>query len=169
MRSGFPEKKNEGTFPFQALEAMYQETGVNPGRIKAVAFPDRLPLWQLGKVFKYGLQAWTQSGVFIGNYFKESIKRTFQLKRALPADLKHADPVYIEHHLCHAASAYFTCPWEQATIITVDGMGDFSMSGVTATGRSGNIELLKRLNGFYFARALLYDHYRNIRVYQWKT
>jgi len=145
----FSRKKNEGCFPTESLNALYKETGVKSYQISYVAMPDKNSLWQLAVILKYVIKTYFQTGVFLNNYLVESIKRVNEIKRYVPTNLAHAKRVYMEHHVAHAASAYFTSPWPNSTIITVDGMGDFAISGITAVGQSGNLKILKRLNGFY--------------------
>jgi carbamoyltransferase len=66
--------------------------------------------------------------------------------RALGVDRSQlrADIHNVEHHLCHAASAYLVSPFEQAAIFTVDGFGDFA-STLTGVGRGREIEILDRV------------------------
>ncbi|RBP28396.1 carbamoyltransferase [Oceanihabitans sediminis] len=144
----YTRNKNEGRFPIEALRDVLKISGLKASEIDIVAMPDKSPLWQFKAVTKYAIQTYFESGVFLNNYLKETYRCT-DLKRYLPYNLKHAKKVYVEHHVAHASSAYHTSPWKRATIITIDGMGDFSMSGITAIGESGKIKVLKRLNGFY--------------------
>jgi carbamoyltransferase len=145
----FSRMKNDGLFPYQALEAMYKETGITPKDITYVAMPDRKPIWQLRKVIKYIAKTYFETGVFTSNYLRESLKRTLQLKRIVPENLSHCRVFFVEHHLAHAASVYYSSPWENSTIITIDGSGDFSMSGIVGIGKRNKIDIIKRLNGFY--------------------
>jgi len=145
----FTRIKNDGVFPFQALDAMYKETGISPEKISYVAMPDRKPLWQLRKILKYTIKTYFETGVFASNYLIESFKRTLQIKRIVPDNLSHCKLIFVEHHLAHAASTYYSAPWDKATIISVDGSGDFSMSGIVGIGQGKNIEIKKRLNGYY--------------------
>jgi len=145
----FSRIKNDGAFPFKALEAMYKETGITPKDITYVAMPDRKPIWQLRKVIKYIAKTYFETGVFASNYLQESFKRTMQLKRIVPENLSHCRVFFVEHHLAHAASVYYSSPWENATIITIDGSGDFSISGIVGIGERNKIDIVKRLNGFY--------------------
>lgn len=145
----FSRIKNDGAFPFKALEAMYKETGITPKDITYVAMPDRKPIWQLRKVIKYIAQTYFETGVFASNYLQESFKRTMQLKRIVPENLSHCRVFFVEHHIAHAASVYYSSPWENATIITIDGSGDFSISGIVGIGERNKIDIVKRLNGFY--------------------
>lgn len=144
----YSRKKNEGKFPFSSLNDIFKIIGLKPENIDLVAMPDRSPLWQFGAVTKYAIHTFFNTGIFLNNYLRETY-RFSDLKRHIPENLQHTQKIFVEHHIAHAASAYYTSPWEKVTIITIDGMGDFSMSGITAIGNSGKIKVLKRLNGFY--------------------
>lgn len=113
----FTRIKNDGAFPFKALDAMYKQTGICPREIAYVAMPDREPLWQLKKVIKYILNTYFETGIFASNYLRESLKRTLQIKRIVPENLSYCKLFFVEHHLAHAASAYYSAPWDEATII----------------------------------------------------
>ncbi|WP_452232074.1 carbamoyltransferase family protein [Lacinutrix sp. MEBiC02595] len=144
----YSRKKNEGRFPLESLKDVFEISGITASEIDIVAMPDVSPLKQFRLVTKYAVKTYLETGVFLNNYLKETYRFT-DLKRCLPDNLSHAKKIYVEHHIAHASSAYHTSPWGKATIVTVDGMGDFSMSGITAIGDSGQIKVVKRLNGFY--------------------
>jgi carbamoyltransferase len=56
----------------------------------------------------------------------------------------HAEVHNVEHHLAHAASAFFVSPFEEAAVLTLDGFGDFA-STMLAHGRGNRIEVLERV------------------------
>jgi len=72
------------------------------------------------------------------------------LSEAFPDQTFSGDVEYIEHHLAHLASAYNASPYESASIISVDGFGDFA-SSAWGWGSNGNINLQKRV---YFPHSL---------------
>ena len=62
--------------------------------------------------------------------------------------------VHVEHHLAHAASAFYASPFEKAAILTLDGMGD-AVSGMLAIGEGNKIRVIKRIRfphslGFFY-------------------
>ena len=75
-------------------------------------------------------------------------------------------PLYrVEHHLAHAASAFFCSPFEEAMCLTVDGFGDF-LSGIRAVGRGNRIEVLDRVYyphslGMYYTAITQYIGFPN--------
>jgi carbamoyltransferase len=68
--------------------------------------------------------------ITIRYYYKDFIKKNFP----------KAEIIEVDHHLSHAAGAYFKSPWEHALILTVDGAGNF-LSSIVAEGREGKIEI----------------------------
>jgi carbamoyltransferase len=76
-------------------------------------------------------------------------ERRAALPRALREDLGISAPVrFFDHHLCHAASAYYTCGFEPALAVTLDGGGD-GLSGAVFRGRGGRLERLHRVDSFH--------------------
>lgn len=145
----FSRIKNDGRFPFSSLEAVMDDARIDADTIRMIALPDKRPLWELAMTVKYIVKTFVESGVFMPRYLLSSLRRTLHLRRTVPRCLSSVPKVFIEHHLCHAASAYYTCPWDKATILTLDGMGDYCMAGIAAAGIKGKINIIKRLNGFY--------------------
>lgn len=79
---------------------------------------------------------------------RKSIKE--HLQESFPEQEFHGQIDYVEHHLAHLASAYNVSPYDQASIISVDGFGDFSSTAL-GFGKDGNIDVQKRV---YFPHSL---------------
>ena len=144
-----PRKKNDGSFPRRALDTVLQMTRVGPEDIDLVAMPDERPLWQMAMVLNFAMKTYRESGVAVLRYVLDSLRRTTDLRRMVPDALQGKPVKFVEHHLCHAASAYYTSPWSDCTVVTLDGMGDFCIGGMICRGRGGRVDLLHRTNGFY--------------------
>ena len=145
----FSRNKNDGAFPWKSLEYICKTYNINPENIDCIAFSDERPLWQLANITKMVLNTYFETGIFLSRYLIESIIRTRELFRQ-PPDIFHDVSVkFVEHHKAHAASAYFSSPWKDSTVITIDGMGDYCIGGTISKGMDGKIEVLKRTNGFY--------------------
>ena len=63
-----------------------------------------------------------------------------ELNRAFPGDTLRAEVRHVEHHLAHLASAFLVAPFKDATVVSVDGFGDFA-SAAWGVGHDGRIEL----------------------------
>ncbi len=73
-----------------------------------------------------------------------------ELARAFPGETLDAEVRHVEHHLAHLASTYLVAPFKDATLVSVDGFGDFA-SAAWGIGRNGRIELEGKV---YFPHSL---------------
>ncbi|MBL7799043.1 MAG: carbamoyltransferase [Saprospiraceae bacterium] len=161
--------KHWAGLPVEAVRFCLREAGISL-RDVAVLTVSRDPYAKLGQKILYALR----QGVFsknlrarAGNAF--SIK-TLKTDLALAFGVDPADwPVrvqFVEHHRSHLASAFFVSPFEEAALLSVDGMGDFT-STMRAIGRDNRIEVLDSvsyphsLGIFYtaFTQLLGFPHY----------
>ena len=141
--------KRDGNFPFRSFEAAMKMAGIGAGEIDTVAFVDRLPLWQTWFVWRYAMEAAIMTGVRPWGYLGFWTKMMREWRRVPPVGICTKDIRYLEHHRCHAATAYYPSPWDKATVVTLDGMGDFSIGGSVSRGGAGKLDLLRRSNGYF--------------------
>lgn len=142
-------KKRDGTFPTNAFDCGLRMNDIHRSEITDVAFVDRRTPWQTMQVWKYALSTLFQTGVRPWRYLVFWSKLMLSYRRLPPEGVKPKCIHFYEHHLCHAASAYYPGPWSEATIVSLDGMGDFSIGGLVAHGKLGRIKVLSRSNGFF--------------------
>ena len=142
-------EKRDGNFPVKALNAGLNMSGLKASDITDVAFVDKRTPWQTMQVWKYALSSFLRAGVIPCRYLAFWSRQMLDYRRFPPAGTHPDDVQFYEHHLCHAASAYYPGPWPEATIVSLDGMGDFSIGGIVAHGKDGRIKILKRSNGYF--------------------
>jgi carbamoyltransferase len=110
------------------------------------SFRIAMPLWLRGKLFqKYQLEA--------------------ELRQAAPGLDPGRRLLFCEHHLSHAASAFYPSPFDEAAILTIDGVGEWTTTSA-AMGRQSRIEITKEIR-FPHSLGLLYSaftHYLGFRV-----
>lgn len=141
--------KRDGNFPMLAYRTSLEVADVGPEEITAVAFVDRRSVWQTFWVWRYALETFLRTGVQPWRYLAWWNRQMLEFRRVPPPDIRTRDWWFFEHHRCHAASAYYPSPWGRATVVTLDGMGDFSIGGSVSRGRDGRLELLRRSNGYF--------------------
>jgi carbamoyltransferase len=142
-------EKNDGKFPWCTLHELSEKYNLGPQNVAAIAFPDKRSIWQSYNILKYIIKTYRETGFFLWRYLLASAKRALDYKRVSPRFLKNVNTYFVEHHLCHASSAYYTCPWDDVAIITLDGMGDWCIGGSISVGEKGIIRNLIKTNGFY--------------------
>ena len=80
-----------------------------------------------------------------------------ELKTTLGSEINWKDKLlFSEHHLSHAASAFYPSPFESAAILTLDGVGEWTTSSMS-TGKGNSLTILKEIN-FPHSLGLLYSH-----------
>ena len=155
----FTRKKHDSSFPIHACRYVLEEAGLNYKDLTAVSFYDK-PFLKFERLLET-YHAFAPSGFssFV-SAIPVWIKEKLFMRRLLAEHLAELGegkvPVfYPEHHLSHAASAFYPSPFQDAAIVTVDGVGEWATTAI-AHGRGKDIELLKELQ-FPHSIGLLYS------------
>ncbi len=151
----FSRKKHDPCFPQQAAAYCLREAGLDSSSLNCVVFYDkpflkfeRLLMTFLGTAPR-GLQAFYQQ---MPVWLREKLFTRNLLRKSLSYD---GEILFATHHLSHAASAFYPSPYEEAAILTVDGVGEWATTALAA-GRGKNIEILREIR-FPHSLGLLYS------------
>jgi carbamoyltransferase len=157
----FTRQKHDSSFPTNAVRYCLAEGGVEAGgTIDAVAFYDK-PLLKFQRIVETyfaivpaGLRSFLQA---MPVWTNEKLWTEPAIRDALGAmKINFTDPIhFLEHHESHAASAFYPSPFQDAAILTLDGVGEWA-TAVVGVGRGENIEILKELD-FPHSLGLLYS------------
>src|SRR6185295_3973899 len=158
----FTRKKHDSRYPSHAIEYCLTEGKVTLDQIDLVAFYDKpflkferlletyLAFAPRGfKSFSMAVPIWLREKLFLKNYLQNELKRHgpgFDWEKRL---------VFSEHHLSHAASAFFPSPFSSAVVLTLDGVGEWATSSV-ALGREHDLRVIKEIH-FPHSIGLLYS------------
>lgn len=158
----FTRKKHDSEFPINAIDYCLAEANLSLGDIDSVVFYDK-PFLKFERLLETYL-AFTPRGF---NSFRMAMplwlrEKLFQ-KDLLHKHLKHWLPefdwknrlLFSEHHLSHAASAFFASPFDEALVLTMDGVGEWATTSV-AIGRGSSLEVVKEIH-FPHSLGLLYS------------
>ena len=152
----FSRKKHDHRFPQNAIDYCLREGGIAPGDLDHVAFYDK-PLLKFERLLETYL-AFAPAGF---RSFLEAIplwiRQKLHLPREMDRGLRHqyrGRYVFIEHHESHAASAFFPSPFEEAAILTLDGVGEWATASY-GIGRGNKIDVTHELH-FPHSLGLLY-------------
>lgn len=155
----FTRKKYDESFPIHACRYVLEESGINYQDVHAIAFYDK-PFLKFERLLETyhafapgGFQSFLSA---MPVWIKEKLFMRKMLGDHL-AELGDAKvPIYFpEHHLSHAASAFYPSPFPEAAIVTVDGVGEWATTTI-GRGRGNQIEMLKELH-FPHSVGLLYS------------
>jgi carbamoyltransferase len=168
----FTRKKHDHRFPASACRYCLDEAGLQADDLSLVGFYEK-PITKFDRLletyvdyaprgwssFIQAMPAWMKEKLWLG----DTIRRELGALRA-PDDTKEAKRIarafpwkvmFGDHHESHAASAFYPSPFEEAAIITVDGVGEWATASL-GRGRGRDIELLKELR-FPDSLGLLYS------------
>lgn len=155
----FTRKKHDPAFPANAMAYVMAESGLRLSDLSAVAFYDK-PYLKFERLLETyhgfaprGLRSFIAA---MPVWIKEKLMMRTMLKEEL-AKGGEGDPLVLfpEHHLSHAASAFYPSPFPEAAILTVDGVGEWATSTI-GFGRGREITILRELQ-FPHSLGLLYS------------
>ncbi len=158
----FTRKKFDAGYPANAIAYCLAQAGIGLGEVDRVAFYDK-PLLKFDRLLKtylaFAPRGFASFRLAMPAWLGEKL---FQ-KRQLAAKLKALAPdfdwgrrlLFSEHHLSHAASAFFPSPYEDAAILTMDGVGEWATTSLSL-GAGNRITMLKEIR-FPNSLGLLYS------------
>jgi carbamoyltransferase len=163
----FTRKKQDPNFPTAAVQYCLEEAGIGPSEVGVVAFYEK-PFVKFERLLD----------TFLGNapsgypLFREALPEWAESKLHLPRVIRDAlgdafdgKVVFAEHHESHAASAFFPSPFEEAAILTLDAVGEWSTTAI-GHGRGHQLELTEEMR-FPHSLGMLYSaftHYTGFKV-----
>ncbi len=155
----FTRKKHDAGFPKKAVEFCLQAAGIRAQDLDYVAFYDK-PLLKFDRLMETYL-AYAPVGI---KSFMTAIPIWLRDKLHIPRTLTRelgAKPrrpyVFPEHHESHAASAFFPCPYEEAAVVTMDGVGEWATTSV-GVGSGNKLKLTHEIR-FPHSLGLLYTSF----------
>src|ERR1051325_5519768 len=142
----FTRKKGDASFPTRAVEFCLGQAGISAAGLSAVGFYDK-PLLKFERIVETylgvaprGFSSFLKAGPL---WIKEKLYQSRDLREALGGYT--GDLLFSEHHESHAASAFFPSPFNEAAILTMDGVGEWATASI-GIGRANDIEIIKELH-----------------------
>lgn len=153
----FTRIKHDSNFPGKAIEFCLQYDGIEFCDLDYVVFYDK-PLLKFDRLletylafapigfqsFSKAMPLWLKQKMYIKRDIRKKLGKQFRGKI-----------IFTEHHESHASSAFFPSPFEEAAILTIDGVGEWATASI-GHGKSNNIKLLQELK-FPHSLGLLYS------------
>ena len=158
----FTRKKHDASFPAHAIRYCLDQAGIGIADIDQVAFYDK-PFLKFERLletylafapkgfrsFQMAIPIWLREKLFQKDLLRKQFKDfepDFDWKNKL---------LFAEHHQSHAASAFFASPFEEAVVLTMDGVGEWATTSV-GIGRGDKLEMVKEIH-FPHSLGLLYS------------
>jgi carbamoyltransferase len=158
----FTRKKHDSGFPFHSIEFVLNQSNTNLSQIDHIVFYEK-PFLKFERIletyvgfaprgfkqFSKAMPIWLKEKLFQKNLLVNHLKKLdnkFENKEKI---------LFSEHHLSHAASAFYPSPFDEAIILTADGVGEWATTTV-AIGKGNKIEMIKEIQ-FPHSLGLLYS------------
>src|SRR5204862_3372738 len=153
----FTRIKHDHEFPTHAIDYCLAEAGLTPEQIDYVGFYDK-PLLKFERLLEtylaYAPQGFRSFCEAMPLWLKQKLYLPREIRRGLHGKFKKR-VIFTEHHESHAASAFFPSPFEEAAILTLDGVGEWATASY-GVGRGNRIQLTHELR-FPHSLGLLYS------------
>lgn len=159
----FTRKKQDASFPVNAVRFCLNHANIRLEDVDAIAFYDK-PLLKFERLletyyafapngfisFHKAVPVWLREKLFHKREIRNGLKEISDSKQAKKIPIRFPD-----HHLSHAASAFYPSPFEDAAILTIDGVGEWSTASI-GKGSGKSIEMFATMN-FPHSVGLLYS------------
>ena len=159
----FTRKKHDNSFPTSSINYCLEEAEIKLNEVDFIVFYEKpflkferlletyLAFAPRGfKSFTASLPIWVKEKLFQKNNIINLLEETFG-----KVDLIEKKLLFSEHHLSHAASAFYPSPFESSAILTMDGVGEWTTTSL-AVGKKNDIKILKEIH-FPHSLGLLYS------------
>ena len=154
----FSRRKNDERFPINAVEFCLSQGGKSLKDLDAVVFYDK-PIVKFSRMLEgflaiapAGLLAWLR---VIPGWLSEKLNLRQAIRDELDGLPKSCPILFTEHHVSHAASAFYPSPYNHAAILTIDGVGEWATTTISR-GSNDRIEMLSEIR-FPHSLGLLYS------------
>ena len=159
----FSRKKHDSSFPKNAVKFCVKEAGISSNEITNIVFYEK-PFIKFERLletylafapkgfysFSKAMPLWIKEKLFQKNILVNELKKIWGDEVDWRKKL-----LFSEHHLSHAASAFYPSPFKTAAVLTLDGVGEWTTSSV-AVGKGNGLEVLKEIH-FPHSLGLLYS------------
>lgn len=154
----FSRKKNDADFPRAAAAFCLRHAGLRPEQLDAVVFYDK-PVLKFARLLETYLAVapggWRTFPTVMSNWLGERLDVRKTVRQEIAGLPPECPILFTAHHQAHAASAFYPSPFDEAAILTVDGVGEWATTTI-GQGRGPEIRLEKELR-FPHSLGLLYS------------
>lgn len=144
----FTRRKNDKSFPVNAIEFCLKSNGISGKDLDAVVFYDN-PLLTLDRFLENCIAVGDANKTLINNNYQSMFGDKLWIHRTVKEYLGEfgidSKLLVCEHHISHAAYAFYESPYEDAAIMTVDGVGEWATTTL-GVGNGTDITILKQIN-----------------------
>lgn len=159
----FTRKKHDASFPHHAIQYCLREVKISASQIDNVVFYEK-PFVKFERLLEtylaFAPKGFTSFAKAMPVWIKDKLFQKSALIKELKSNLDedvdwHERLLFSEHHLSHAASAYYPSPFDSAAVLTLDGVGEWTTTSL-AIGKGSDLKIVKEIH-FPHSLGLLYS------------
>lgn len=164
----FTRKKHDPNFPNNAIAYVLKEAAIDISEVHAVVFYDK-PFLKFERLletyhafaprgivsFLTAIPVWIKEKLFMRSIIEKELKGLSSIHTHIKSSQQVPTLYFTEHHLAHSASAFYPSPFEEAAILTIDGVGEWATTSISY-GNGNNIKVLNEIH-FPHSLGLLYS------------
>ena len=150
-------RKNDAAFPLAAIEWCLTQAGLSPEDLDAVVFYEK-PMLKFERILTMALRGFPRTFRSFPQAMKNSLGEKLWVKGIITSQLgvPARKVFFTEHHQSHAAAAFYPSPYDEAAILTADGVGEWATMSLGRGSKEGGIQLLRELR-FPHSLGMLYS------------
>ena len=159
----FTRKKHDANFPHYAIQYCLKEAGISASQIENVVFYEK-PFVKFERLLEtylaFAPKGFTSFAKAMPVWIKDKLFQKSalikELQSTLNAEINWRERLlFAEHHLSHAASAFYPSPFDSAAVLTLDGVGEWTTTSL-AIGKGSDLKVVKEIH-FPHSLGLLYS------------
>lgn len=141
----FSRKKHDNSFPYLAIEYCLNSLGIAINEVNYIAFYEK-PIVKFERILIQHISHFPKSAKVFFDTIPSWILEKLQIKETFHKKFHYVGKyIFIPHHLSHAAASYFTSPFNEAAILTIDGVGEWATT-TYGYAKDNQITLEKQIN-----------------------
>ncbi|MBI1934244.1 hypothetical protein HYS30_01125, partial [Candidatus Peregrinibacteria bacterium] len=151
----YTRKKHDESFPKNAIDHALKFAGITPNDLSAIVFYEK-PLLKFERILQTYFKVWPRGLFSYHRAMQEWMTKKLWIPHHIRKELKYKGPLFFtEHHESHAASSYYCSGFPDATIVTVDGVGEWATTTI-GYGKGTELRLTEEIR-FPHSLGLLYS------------
>ncbi len=162
----YTRKKQDESFPVKSIQQALRFANITIDDISAVGFYEKPFRKFFERILQTFFHVWPRGFITYHRAMQEWMQKKLWFPQNVQKELKYKGPIfYTQHHESHAASAYYVSGFEDATVVTIDGVGEWATTTI-GQGNGTDLQLKKEIH-FPHSLGLLYSaltYYLGFRV-----
>jgi carbamoyltransferase len=141
----FTRIKHDERFPIQAVHYCLKEAGIDVAELDHVVYYEK-PVLKFARILEMHIRTWPKGLMLFLKAIPVWMKKKLWIKQLIQRELGFdGEILFSEHHISHAASSYYSSPFNEATVVTIDGVGEWETTTI-GYGKGGDLVITESIH-----------------------